>query len=702
MNLALINTIPKPYLILLILAIIGCSPAPPPPEAVGPLPTENQLAWQQMEFYGFIHFGLNTFANMEWGYGDTPAKMFNPKELDARQWARVAKDAGMKGIIITAKHHDGFCLWPSKYTEYSVKNAPWKDGKGDVIGELAEACREYDLKFGIYTSPWDRNHADYGKPKYVEYFRKQLEELLTQYGDVFEVWFDGANGGDGYYGGADETRRVDKKTYYDWPTTIEMIRKWQPNAIIWSDAGPDARWVGNEHGFAYDVTWSPLLKDEVYGGMPEYAKQYSMGQENGTHWVPAEADVSIRPGWFYHQSEDDKVKSLGHLMDIYYKSVGQNATLLLNLPVDNKGLVHERDVEQLKKLKTQVDLDFAHDLANRKPIKASHVRGNHKQYGADNLVDGKMDTYWATDDSVTKASIILDFGTPTTFNRMLLQEHIPLGQRVKSFSVEAFTDGEWTTLGSFGTIGYKRLLRLEETTASRIKVTIDSAKAPPVLSNLGVFNAPVIIEQPEITRNKMGLVTIANMEKGAAYFYTTDGSQPNINSKKYTEPFEVHTPTQITAIAHDAVTQRISEPKTIDFDISKKNWRVKSTETSTGNVKAIDNDPWSDYTLTGGELQNGLIIDLGKTEQLKGFTYTPTQHRHLSGIITHYVFYISDNGKNWSLVQEGEFSNILNNPIEQRILFSKPTSGRFIKFRPKKVKENAGKAVVAEWGAITK
>ncbi len=696
------NTNPKAYLMLLTLVIIGCSPAPPPPEPVDPIPNKKQLAWQQMEFYGFIHFGLNTFANMEWGYGDTPAEMFNPKELDARQWASVAKEAGMKGIIITAKHHDGFCLWPSEYTEYSVKNSPWKDGKGDVIKELADACKEYDLRLGIYTSPWDRNHADYGKPEYVDYFRKQLGELLTQYGDVFEVWFDGANGGDGYYGGADETRRVDKKTYYNWPTTIEMIREWQPNAIIWSDAGPDVRWVGNEHGFAYDVTWSPLLKDEVYGGMPEYAKQYSMGQENGTHWVPAEADVSIRPGWFYHKSEDDKVKSLGHLMDIYYRSVGQNATLLLNLPVDNRGLVHEKDIAQLKKLRAQLDLDFANNLALGKDIEASNVRGDHSTYGADNLVDGQGTTYWATDDSISTASITLDFGTPTTFNRMLIQEHIPLGQRVRSFSLEAFTDGEWTSLGGFGTIGYKRLLRLEETTASRLKVTIDDAKAAPVLSNIEVYLAPAMVEVPKVTRDKSGMLRIESLEAGVDYYYTTDGSEASAKSTRYTVPFEALAPIQLSVISYDPDSKRSSEPKVIRFDIGKKDWSIVGRSITEEAIRAIDDDPWSDYTLTESELRKGLVIDLGKTEQFKGFTYTPTQHRHLSGIVTHYALYSSSNGRNWSLVQQGEFSNVLNNPIEQRIWFNKTVQGRYLKFLPKKTKNDAGKALIAELGIITK
>ena len=363
----------------LILLYYSCTNVKPP-EAIGPTPTKHQMDWQEMEYYGFLHFSINTFTDVEWGYGDKSPKLFNPTELDARQWARIAKEAGMKGLILTNKHHDGFTLWPSKYTKYSVKNSPWKDGKGDVVKELAEACKEYGLKMGIYVSPWDRNHTDYGKPAYIEYFRNQLKELLTNYGDIFEVWFDGANGGDGYYGGAREFRKVDKKTYYDWENTNKLIRKLQPNTIIWSDNGPGARWVGNEHGFSYETMWSPLLRDSVYGGMPEFHTKYKLGQENGTHWVPSEADVSIRPNWYYHKSEDNKVKNLKQLTDIYYKSVGRNSTLLLNFPVDRRGLIHENDEKQVKRLAAQLKKDFANNLAANAKTTATNIRGNDSHY----------------------------------------------------------------------------------------------------------------------------------------------------------------------------------------------------------------------------------------------------------------------------------------------------------------------------------
>ncbi|MGQ1787440.1 alpha-L-fucosidase [Saccharicrinis sp. GN24d3] len=356
----------------------------------GPIPSARQQAWHKMETYGFVHFSMNTFTDIEWGYGDKDPKLFNPTELDCRQWARICKENGLKGIIITAKHHDGFCLWPSKYTDYSVKNSPWRDGKGDLLRELSDACQEYGLKFGVYLSPWDRNHAEYGKPEYITYFRNQLRELLTNYGEIFEVWFDGANGGDGYYGGTRERRNVDRKTYYGWPEVYEIVRELQPNAMLFSDAGPDCRWAGNEHGWVGETNWSMLKRDEYYPGC-DCAKQLQVGDEDGTHWLPAEVDVSIRPGWFYHESEDHKVRPLHEMVDIYYHSVGHGGSLLLNFPVDKRGLIHENDEERLKEWYAVIQSDFEDNLAGKVSIKASSSKGRNK---AKYLVDGDEETFW--------------------------------------------------------------------------------------------------------------------------------------------------------------------------------------------------------------------------------------------------------------------------------------------------------------------
>jgi len=468
------------------LILISCSRVAPP-EPFGPLPSERQLSWYEMEYYMFVHFTVNTFTDKEWGYGDEKESVFNPTELDCRQWAKVAKDAGMKGIIITAKHHDGFCLWPSDYTEHSVKSSVWKNGQGDVLRELREACNESGLKMGVYLSPWDRNSAVYGTSEYLVYYRNQLRELLTEYGDIFEVWFDGANGGDGFYGGARETRRIDNKTYYDWPNTHQIVRELQPNAVMFSDAGPDIRWVGNERGMGSNTNWCLLRRDELFPG-GNFASILGEGHEDGNYWVPAEVDVSIRRGWFWHQSQDSLVRSPENLMDLYYASVGRNCNLLLNVPPDKRGLLHENDVRSLLAFRELREKEFGTELAEGKKTSASDSRG--KDYRASNVVDGNPETYWTTNDDQTTGDITIDFGTETKVNRILLQEYIKLGQRVQEFKVEAFLNGEWKPVVEGTTIGYKVIRKFPVVKTNMIRLTISKSKACPVISNLELFLAP--------------------------------------------------------------------------------------------------------------------------------------------------------------------------------------------------------------------
>ena len=413
--------------------------------------------------------------------------VFNPTELDCRQWAQVAKEAGMKGIIITAKHHDGFCLWPSKLTEHSVKNSIWKDGRGDVLKELRKACNEFGLKMGVYLSPWDRNSASYGTPEYLIYYRNQLRELLTDYGDIFEVWFDGANGGDGYYGGARETRRIDNKTYYDWPITHKIVRELQPKAVMFSDAGPDVRWVGNERGLGSLTNWCLLNRDEMYPG-GDFARILGEGHEDGNHWVPAEVDVSIRPGWFWHKEQDSLVRSPENLMELYYSSVGRNSNLLLNIPPDRRGLLNENDVKSLLAFRDLREKEFKTDLAKGKKVDATIIRG--KGYEASNVNDGNPETYWSARDNQTTADIIIDFGTETEVNRIVLQEYVRLGQRVQEFKIEALTGNEWKPVIDGTTIGYKIIRKFPVVRTSKIKVIISKSKACPVISNLEIYRAP--------------------------------------------------------------------------------------------------------------------------------------------------------------------------------------------------------------------
>ena len=431
----------------------------------GPVPTEDQLWWQDLEMYAFIHYSMNTYTDQEWGFGNEDLQLFNPSDLDCRQWARVCKQAGMRGIIFTAKHHCGFCMWPSQYTEYSVKNTPWKQGKGDVVRELADACREEGLKFAVYLSPWDRNHPEYGRKEYVTYFRNQLRELLTNYGDIFEVWFDGANGGDGWYGGANETRTIDRTTYYEWPETYRMIRLLQPHCLIWNDGSDrgDLRWVGTEAGNVGETNWSLLNKDgEVTWNMLHY------GLEDGDSWVPGETNTSIRPGWFYHETENAHVKSLSKLMDTYYKSVGRNSTLLLNFPIAPNGRIHP--------------IDSLRGIAFNKMI--------HEVFKTDLAANAKKHT--------KNNETIIDFGKPTAFNRFVAEEDIRYGQRVKKFSLEAEINGKWQPLkdalveqgDGLTTIGHRRIICFPTVNATRLRLTILDAKCQPVIKRTSVYLAP--------------------------------------------------------------------------------------------------------------------------------------------------------------------------------------------------------------------
>jgi alpha-L-fucosidase len=482
-----------PVALVLVLAatlVVSAQRNAGPPAPAGAVPAARQLAWHDLQFYGFIHFTVNTFTDKEWGYGDEPESLFNPTALDARQWARVARDAGMKGLIITAKHHDGFCLWPSQFTTHSVKGSPWRDGRGDVVGALAQACREYGLKLGIYLSPWDRNHADYGRPAYLDYYRKQLRELLTNYGPVFEVWFDGANGGDGYYGGARETRKIDNTTYYDWENTRAIVRELQPQAVMFSDAGPDVRWVGNERGVAFETSWYAINRAGIFPGDPTYTK-VAAGRPDGTDWVPPEVDVSIRPGWFYHAAEDAKVKTVDQLVTIYEQSIGRGANLLLNLPPDRRGLIPDTDAERLTGFARRIEATYRTDLARQARASSEQTRGGTASpFAATRVNDGDSQSYWATDDGVTAGAVTLTWPAAVTLDRIVIGEAIALGQRVSAWTVEVDVNGAWTPVASGTTVGVRRIASFAPVTTARLRVSITNALACPTLTTVSAYLAP--------------------------------------------------------------------------------------------------------------------------------------------------------------------------------------------------------------------
>lgn len=470
--------------------MVCAGPAPPAP--YGALPSPRQLHWHRLEVYSFLHFTVNTFTDREWGNGDEDPAIFNPTSFDADAIVGTLKAGGMRGVILTCKHHDGFCLWPTRTTDHSIRKSSWRGGKGDVVREISEAARRQGLKFGVYVSPWDRNNPQYGRPGYVETYRQQLRELLTGYGPIFEVWHDGANGGTGYYGGANEKRTIDKSTYYRWPETWEMIRSLQPDAVIFSDVGPDIRWVGNEKGFANETDWATYDPAGADGGPASPGnvkeKESGTGTRHGSHWLPAECDVSIRPGWFWHGKEDARVKTPEQLMDLYLRSVGRGASFLLNVPPDRRGLLGDNDVASLRVFGERLRATFATNLAAGAKVTASNVRGKSKAYRAENLTDENRETYWATDDGTTAADVVVDLRQAVSFHVVRLREEIRLGQRVDEFAVEYWKDGAWQEFARGTSIGPCRLLqRADGITTTQLRLRIISSSACPAISELGVF-----------------------------------------------------------------------------------------------------------------------------------------------------------------------------------------------------------------------
>ena len=424
-----------------------------------PRPTTRQLSWQQLETTAFLHFTVNTFTDKEWGDGTESPSIFNPTKLDARQWVKALKDGGFKIAIITAKHHDGFCLWPSKFTGHSVKNSPWKNGKGDVVKEVADACKEYGLKFGFYLSPWDRHEPSYGTADYNNHYKNQLKELLTNYGEVAEVWFDGAKGENA------------KAMEYDFKGYWKMVRDLQPKAIMFSDAGPDVRWVGNEAGNAGETCWSTIDTAGLAPGKAD-PKYLNIGDENGKNWIPAETDVSIRPGWFWHAKENDKVRSPQNLVNLYYQSAGRNSLLLLNIPPNNEGLFEANDIKAIKEFRSILNETFAKNLASIKADKR--------------LTDKKLSTFVPVK---TNVPLVVSFGKKVSFDRVMLQENIANGQKIKSGLVEYWDGNAWEKLSDFTTVGYKRLIRSKQVETAKVRITITETKGPVQLAEIGFFKA---------------------------------------------------------------------------------------------------------------------------------------------------------------------------------------------------------------------
>ena len=617
---------PAPLLALLAAASpLHAAPASPAPAPYGPVPSARQLRWHENPFYAFVHFGPNTFTGHEWGFGDEDPRKFNPTAFDARRIVAAAKAGGMSGLIFTAKHHDGLCLWPTQSTGHNITKTPFRAGKGDMVREFAVACKTEGLRYGLYVSPWDRNHADFGGPGYVQAYHRQITELVSHYGPIFEMWFDGACGGDGYYGGKKGTRNIDYNDYYGWKKIREIIRARQPDCVIWgaqyNEGGrthyADAHWGGSEQGHVGDPCWSTLSsKKEI---RDEHGWHY--GDRAGDIWCGAEGDVSIRPGWFWHEHENNKVKTPAKLWQIYLQSVGRGANLILNLPPDRRGLLHDNDLASLKAFGSFLLEAFANNLARNATFAASNVRAGNRACGPERLVDADRWSAWYTDDAVTTPSVEITLPKAESFNLIRLSEDIRLGQRVEGVAVDIFENGDWREIAKAPCVGACRLWSFPTVTASKLRVRVTKAAACPALSDLGVFLAP--------------------------------------------------------------------EPPAVDFagktrKQDRTGWKITTDARDNNNAAlAIDGNPdtcWNTHANSGESgFPVSLSLDLGKTRTLKGFTALPRRDGTAHGVVDRYRAETSEDGKTWTKAAEGEFSNIRANPVEQTVLFDAPVKARHLR-----------------------
>lgn len=462
------------------------------PLPYGPVPDAAQMQWHATELFGLVHFSTTTYANLEWGYGDEPAACFNPSAFHADQVISAARAGGLKGLVLVAKHHCGFCLWPSAYNDsYSVKNSPWREGQGDMVQEYADACRKFGLKFGVYLSPWDRNHPEYGRPEYINYYLNQLKELLTKYGPIYEVWLDGANGGDGWYGGAREKRVIDKNSYYPFEEIFALVRQWQPNAAIFSDVGPGARWVGNESGRANDTCWAtftPKNRDDrnlpPVPGNTVY-QEGETGHRDGKFWMPAESDFPLRQGWFFHPGE--KPRTPEKLWQIYLESVGRGTGMNIGLAPDTRGLLCEEDVSALEGFGRILSRTFEVNLAAGARITAENTRGDSPDFDAGHLVDNHPATYWATDDSITCCGVLFEFRAPITFDVVRFREYLPLGQRIEGWEIAVWAGDSWERYAEGASVGSCRIVAGAPVTTTRVRFRVTRAPVCPAISEFGLF-----------------------------------------------------------------------------------------------------------------------------------------------------------------------------------------------------------------------
>jgi len=685
-------------------------------KAVSVKPHKRQYEWQKNEFTAFIHFGVNTFTGREWGTGFEDTKIFNPTHLDTDQWCEAIKSAGMKLVIITAKHHDGFCLWQTRYTKHSVASSNWRNGKGDVLKELSKSCKKYGLKLGVYLSPADLYQIEnknglYGNgsryseriiPRkvssrpfknkrtfkfkvddYNEYFMNQLFELLTEYGPIYEVWFDGAHpkrkGGQTY-------------TYNQW---YKLIRELAPQAVIFG-RGPDVRWCGNEAGKTRQSEWSvipingkpdnwqwPDMTDDNLGSISKIRSVLEAG--GFLHWYPAETNTSIRHGWFW-RDESQYVKSVDEILNIWYRSVGGNTVFLLNIPPNTKGLLAERDVKVLRKVGAILKKTFTKNLAAGAAVKASSIKDkNHK---AGFIIDDNLNTCWMPNTSDTNLTLEITLPTIKKFNRIVIQEQIQdYSQRISAFEIFAKQKGSWRKIANGTTVGYKRICKIQTVKTDRIKIKILSSRLEPTINNFGLFFEEPRISNPIITRNKEGFVSIKCKPEGPIIRFTTDGTKPNETSTIFTKKIKLQKGGIVEAICFLPDAKIKSEITKKEFDIAPAKWKVvevsseqaDNNESASNAIDGDENTHWiTRWKPNAPTHPHYITIDLGENLKLKGFTYAPRKGL-INGTIKEYIFYVSTDGKNWENLIHSKFDNIRNNPVKQKVYFEKPVEAKYIK-----------------------
>ncbi len=699
------------------------------------LPDPRQMIWHRDEYIGFVHFGVNTFTGVEWGTGTESPAIFNPQKMDTDQWCEAMVAAGMKKVILTAKHHDGFCLWPSRYTDQSVVRSPWKDGKGDVVKELAESCRKYGLTLGIYLSPADLfqiesptgyygNLSEYrdrviprpvdGRPfadkrtfkfkvdDYNEYFLNQLFELLTEYGPVHEVWFDGAKPKD---------KGGQQYSYQAWYT---MIRELAPDAVIFGK-GPDVRWCGNEGGGTRESEWNvvsvpgkmvdhtwPDLTDNDLGSIDALVAGLKGG---GTlHYYPAETNTSIRHGWFW-RDEEQFVKSADEIEDIWYRSAGGNTVFLLNIPPNRDGLFPERDVAVLKETGRRLSQTFAKNLVVGAKVTADSTAAGLRP---EVVVDGSDRSYWQPDGGT--GELTLTMPEARVFNRIVIQEDLAgHSQRIARFGVDVWENGGWQEVGTGTTVGYKRILRTRSVKSNRIRIRVLESRLKPTISEVGLYFAEARPAMPIISRSRDGNVTIT-AERGSDVHFSVDGADPDRNSPLFGRAVPLPLGGTVKAVGYDPLTKLLSEIRTMAFGMSTAKWTVaavSSQESTDMAEKAFDGDPktfWhSKYSDGGAAYPHTLAIDLGSTQTVTGFTYLPRQDGNANGTIRRYRFETSMDGKTWTTaVEQGEFGNIQNNPVNQTVNFGRDIPARFIRLTALEEVERRSWASIAELGVLVR